>query len=188
MASDYTDSGSTGFSESCICQGNSSPRTYSTVPPLSYIAWPMHHTHIPWIDNVLMVRDFPGGSLGKESTCSVGDWTLVQSLGWEDPLEEGTATHSSILPGESPQSCLEGYSPWGHKESDTTKRLNTAQHKRPTLYQASLGNLALGINSKGNLLSGWRWLNRGTTDSDSDTLWSCILGHPYRTEDKWEEL
>jgi len=23
--------------------------------------------------------------------------TLVQSLGWEDPLEEGTAIHSSIL-------------------------------------------------------------------------------------------
>ena len=28
--------------------------------------------------------------------------TWVQSLGWEDPLEEGIATHSSILPGESP--------------------------------------------------------------------------------------
>ena len=27
--------------------------------------------------------------------------TWVQSLGWKDPLEEGTATHSSILPGES---------------------------------------------------------------------------------------
>ena len=27
----------------------------------------------------------------KESTCSVGE------LGWEDPLEKGTATHSSIL-------------------------------------------------------------------------------------------
>ena len=26
----------------------------------------------------------------------------VQSLGWEDPLEEGMATHSSILAGESP--------------------------------------------------------------------------------------
>ena len=38
---------------------------------------------------------FPGGSDDKESACSVGDW--VQSLGWEDPLEEGTATHSSIL-------------------------------------------------------------------------------------------
>ena len=31
----------------------------------------------------------------------------VQSLGWEDPLEKGKATHSSIL-----------YSPWGRKESD----------------------------------------------------------------------
>ena len=32
---------------------------------------------------------------GKESTCSAGDW--VQSLGWEDPLEEGMAIHSGIL-------------------------------------------------------------------------------------------
>ena len=30
----------------------------------------------------------------KNSTCYVGD--LVQSLGWEDPLEEGMTTHSSI--------------------------------------------------------------------------------------------
>ena len=28
--------------------------------------------------------------------------TWVQSLGWEDPLEESMTTHSSILPGESP--------------------------------------------------------------------------------------
>ena len=32
-----------------------------------------------------------GGSDGKESACNAGD------LGWEDPLEEGMATHSSIL-------------------------------------------------------------------------------------------
>ena len=38
---------------------------------------------------------FPGGSDGKESTCNAGD--LGSSLGWEDPLEEGMATHSSIL-------------------------------------------------------------------------------------------
>ena len=31
----------------------------------------------------------------KESTCSAGDW--IWSLGWEDPLEEGMATHSSIF-------------------------------------------------------------------------------------------
>jgi len=28
--------------------------------------------------------------------------TQVQSLGWEDPLEEGMATHSSILALETP--------------------------------------------------------------------------------------
>ena len=32
---------------------------------------------------------------GKESACVVGH--LVQSLGWEDLLEKGMATHSSIL-------------------------------------------------------------------------------------------
>ena len=32
---------------------------------------------------------------GKISTYHEGD--LVQSLGWEDPLEKGMATHSSIL-------------------------------------------------------------------------------------------
>ena len=43
--------------------------------------------------------------------------TWVLSLGWEDPLEKGRVTHSSILPGE-----FHGlYSPWGRKESDTTK-------------------------------------------------------------------
>ena len=43
---------------------------------------------------------FPGGSDGKESSCNAGDW--IQSLGWEDPLEEGMATHTSILAWRSP--------------------------------------------------------------------------------------
>ena len=38
---------------------------------------------------------FPGGSDGKQSACNAE--IQVQSLGWEDPLEEGMATHSSIL-------------------------------------------------------------------------------------------
>ena len=35
------------------------------------------------------------GSAGKESACSAGD--LGSTPGWEDPLEKGKATHSSIL-------------------------------------------------------------------------------------------
>ena len=48
--------------------------------------------------------------------------TWVQSLSWEHLLEEGMATHSSILPGESQgQRRLVGYGPKGLKESDTTE-------------------------------------------------------------------
>ena len=42
----------------------------------------------------------PGGTSGKEPTCLSMQETKemqVQSLGGEDPLEEGTATRSSIL-------------------------------------------------------------------------------------------
>ena len=36
----------------------------------------------------------------------------LRSLGWDDPLEKGMATHSSILAWEIPQSDeTEGYSP-----------------------------------------------------------------------------
>ena len=42
---------------------------------------------------------FPGGSDGKESACTVGD---LGSLGWEDPLEEGMASHSSTLAWKIP--------------------------------------------------------------------------------------
>ena len=46
--------------------------------------------------------------------------TRVPSLGLEDLLEEGMATHSSILAWRIPWTGEHGglYSPWGHKESD----------------------------------------------------------------------
>ena len=41
--------------------------------------------------------------------------TWDRSLGWEDPLEKGKATHSSMLARRIP---------WGHKESDMTERFS----------------------------------------------------------------
>ena len=46
--------------------------------------------------------------------------TWVQSLGWEDPLEEEMATRSSILCLENPMDR----GAWSRKESETTERLN----------------------------------------------------------------
>ena len=46
----------------------------------------------------------------------------VQSLGQEDPLEEGMATHFSILVWKIPRTEEPvGYSPQGREESDTTE-------------------------------------------------------------------
>ena len=49
---------------------------------------------VPWVCTDPPGSGFPGGSAGKEFACNVGD--PVQSLGWEDPLEKGKATHSRI--------------------------------------------------------------------------------------------
>ena len=63
--------------------------------------------------------------------------TQVQFLGRADPLEEEIAIHSSILSGEfHGQRSLAGYSPWGHKESDTTEGLN---HHHHLLYKTTSG-------------------------------------------------
>ena len=51
--------------------------------------------------------------------------TRVQSLGWEDPLEKETATHSGVLARKTPWTEEPGgHSPWGLKELDTTEPLN----------------------------------------------------------------
>ena len=55
--------------------------------------------------------------------------TWVWFLGWEDPLEEGMATHSNIPVSRIPWTEEPGgYSPLGRKKSDVTERLS-AQHK-----------------------------------------------------------
>ena len=47
----------------------------------------------------------------------------VGSLGWEDPLEEEMATHSSILAWRIPWTEEPGrYSPWGHKQLGRTEQ------------------------------------------------------------------
>ena len=50
--------------------------------------------------------------------------TRLPSLGWEDPLEKGMATHFSIIAWRIPWTEEPGELQFiGHKESDTTERL-----------------------------------------------------------------
>ena len=70
--------------------------------------------------------------------------TRIQSLVWEDALEEEMATHSSILPGKTHrQRSMVDYSPWGHQR---------IRHDLATKQQQQLPSLPpksphLGLNS-----------------------------------------
>ena len=71
---------------------------------------------------------FPGSSAGKESACSAGDLGSIPGLGKFPGGGHGNPLLYSCPENPHGQSCLVGYSPWGHRESDTTERLSTAQH------------------------------------------------------------
>jgi len=82
--------------------------------------WEGYHSHIGWMV-AQMVKNLPAMQE-----------TLVRSLGQEDPLEKGMATHSIFLPGKPHgKRILVGYSPWGHKEWDRNERLSLAHSPQP---------------------------------------------------------
>ena len=66
---------------------------------------------------------FPGGSDGKESTCSAEDLGLIPGLGRSPGGGHGNPFQYSHLETSHGQRSLVGYSPWGHKDSDTTEQL-----------------------------------------------------------------
>ena len=59
----------------------------------------------------------------------------VPSLGWEEPLEEGMATHSSLLARRIPWTEEPGgYSPWGCRvRSDLPRTYISEQNKEAHL-------------------------------------------------------
>ena len=57
----------------------------------------------------------------------------VRSLGWEDPLEEGMATHSRILAWRIPlDRCAWQATVQSSQKSDMTEQLSSAQHRQLT--------------------------------------------------------
>ena len=72
---------------------------------------------------------------------------LVRSLGWKDPLEEGMATHSSILARRIPKDR----GGWrARRDSDTTEQLSTAHRKYittfPSIRKEIKGKSRRGLN------------------------------------------
>ena len=73
---------------------------------------------------------FPGGASGKEPThqCTrCKNMGLILGLGRSLGGGNGNPLQYSCLENPHGQRNLVGYSPWGHKELDTTEPLSTAQ-------------------------------------------------------------
>ena len=84
----------------------------------------------PWIGKIPWRRDrlptpvflgFPGGSDGIESACNAGDLGSIPGLRRSPGEGHGNPRQCSCLENPHGQRSLAGYSPWGCKESDTTK-------------------------------------------------------------------
>ena len=63
----------------------------------------------------------------KESACTVMDLGSIPGLGRSPGGGHGNPLQYSCLENPYGQRSLAGCSPWGHKESDTTEQLSTAQ-------------------------------------------------------------
>ena len=75
-----------------------------------FFSWTQSNVWLVEILEILLYRHayvpmgFPGGTSDKEPVCKCRRHeTWVQSLGWEDPLEEDMATHSSNLAWRIPR-------------------------------------------------------------------------------------
>ena len=66
--------------------------------PLHIPLWHKDYFELKAVENkqiLVMILGYPDGSAVKNLSAMQDTW--VRSLNWEDPLEQGMATHSSIL-------------------------------------------------------------------------------------------
>ena len=89
----------------------------------------------------------------------------IQSLSWEDSMEEGTATHSKIHVWKiHEQRSLVGYSPWGHKRI----RHDLATALFSTMKRHRTCRLAYSLKMESKL--GRSWLSSLTRGTKANTF------------------
>ena len=122
------------INECCYCEvlvilnwSNSKWIAYTYVLYIYIYIYTYPHTHIyihMYIHTYTM--GFPGGLNSTKSTCSAGDIGLIPGLGRSPGGGHSNQLQYPCLENPHGQGSVVDYSPWGHKESDMTKQLNTA--------------------------------------------------------------
>ena len=84
---------------------------------------------------------FPGGSDGKESACSAGDWGSIPGLGRSPEEVNGNPLQYSWPGASHGQRSLVGYSPWRHKELEITEHsVSMGLHSHKSQFLKSITN------------------------------------------------
>ena len=90
---------------------------------------------------------FPGGSGVKNPPANAGDARdvgFIPGLGRIPGKGNGNPLQYSCLEDSMDRGALFGYSPWGHKESDTTE--NTHTHTHTHTHRANKPPAAMSFN------------------------------------------
>ena len=114
------------IAESCLTLWDPMDCTHQAPPSIAFsrkeywseLPFPSPHS----TSFVMYIIIFPGGSGGKESACNAGDLGSFPRL----EISPGGG-HDNPLQYSCQENPMAGYSPWDHKESDTTEQLST-QH------------------------------------------------------------
>ena len=113
--------------------------------------------------------------------------TRVRSLGWEDPPEKEMAIHSILLPGKSHgHRSLVGYSPWGHKETDTTEQFHftSVALRRSTVLRIIVLDTTVSYSDRDRQITAQIhtcFTKRGTKSTE-------ILGLPSKSEEYYVSI
>ena len=124
-------------------------------------------------------QGFAGGTSGKESTCQCrrhkrhGLDPCFGKIPWSGAWQPTPA----FSPGESHgQRSLEGYSPWGHKESDMTEVISLSKYwcfwtevLEKTLESPLGCKETKSVNPKGN--QPWIFIRRMDAEAEAPILW-----------------
>ena len=125
---------------------------------------------------------FPGGSEVKKKKNHLPmqemQVTLVQSLDWEDPLEEGIATTPLFLPGKSPQT----EEPGRLQSMGLQTRLSNLAHTASPGQGWASSSLQWGASLKGGLSS---WPRRSQRSLPSSWC-SWVHGDSEKAGEAWK--
>ena len=131
------------------------------VPEILHSQWSLK---IGWLKKLPEKKEgFPGGSDGKESTCSVEDLSSILGLGWFPKGGLGNPLQYSYLENSHGERSLAGCSPRGRKELDMTEWLST--HALTQKSGTVVKTLHAQCRDTG-LIPGWRTKILGATQSN----------------------